>query len=111
MEQNLISFPRFPTLPERIQGLEKLAYNLWWSWHRAAREMFPALDVQAWRESANNPLRMLARLQEETLQAAARSTDFRERYDAGRDEFDAKLGTQTGWFTSEHGKSNPPMAY
>ena len=72
--------------------------------------MFPALDVQAWRESAHNPLRMLAMLPEETLQAAARNTDFLERYDAVMDEFDAEVGTQTGWFTSEHGKSNPPMA-
>ena len=111
MEQNLISFPRFPTLPERIQGLEKLAYNLWWSWHRAAREMFPALDVQAWRESGHNPLRMLAMLPEETLQAAARNSDFLERYDAVMDEFEAEVGTQTGWFTSEHGRGNTPLAY
>lgn len=111
MEENLNSFPRFPNLPERIRGLEKLAYNLWWSWHRAAREMFPALDVQAWRESAHNPLRMLAMLPEETLSAAARNTDFLERYDAVMDEFEAEVGTQTGWFTSEHGKGNAPLAY
>ena len=81
------------------------------SWHRAAREMFPALDVQAWRESGHNPLRMLAMLPEETLQAAARNSDFLERYDAVMDEFEAEVGTQTGWFTSEHGKGNAPLAY
>jgi starch phosphorylase len=111
MDQKLNFPPRFPNLPERIRGLEKLAYNLWWSWHRATREMFPALDVQAWRESAHNPLRMLAMLPDETLQAAARNPDFLERYDAVMDEFDAEVGSQTGWFTSEYGKSNPPVAY
>jgi len=111
MDQNLNSFPRFPNLPERIRGLEKLAYNLWWSWHRAAREMFPALDVQAWRESAHNPLRMLAMLPQETVQAAARNSDFLERYDAVMDEFEAEVGTQAGWFTIEHGKGHPPLAY
>jgi starch phosphorylase len=24
---------------------------LWWSWNRPARELFPAIDLQAWRES------------------------------------------------------------
>jgi len=27
------------------------------------------------------------------------------------DEFEAEVGTQTGWFTSEHGKGNAPLAY
>lgn len=73
--------------------------------------MFPALDQQAWRESAHNPLRMLAMISDESIQAVARESDFLERYDAVMDEFDAEVGTQTGWFTSEHGKSNPPLAY
>ena len=51
---------QFPNLPARIRGLARLSYNLWWSWQREARELFPALDQQAWRESDHNPLRMLA---------------------------------------------------
>jgi len=23
----------FPNLPQRLIGLDELAYNLWWSWH------------------------------------------------------------------------------
>ena len=39
MDQNHAGSPRFPNLPQRIRGLERLVYNLWWSWNRAAREM------------------------------------------------------------------------
>jgi starch phosphorylase len=34
----------FPHLPEPIGGLERLAYNLWWSWHPPAQELFHSSD-------------------------------------------------------------------
>ena len=102
---------QFPNLPERIRGLERLSYNLWWSWHRQAREMFPALDLQAWRESDHNPLRMLAILPQGTLDDAARDPEFLERYDAVMAEFDANIASQTGWFTVEYGTPRSPLAY
>src|SRR5580692_3183262 len=70
---------QFPNLPERIRGLERLSYNLWWSWHRQAREMFPALDLQAWRESDHNPLRMLAMLEQQSLDEAVSARLFLRR--------------------------------
>jgi glycogen phosphorylase len=102
---------RFSNLPERIRGLERLSYNLWWSWHRQARELFPALDLQAWRESDHNPLKMLALLPQETLDRAARDRDFLQNYDAVLAEFDADIASHTGWFTSEYGKVQAPLAY
>ena len=102
---------KFPNLPERIRGLERLSYNLWWSWHRQAREMFPALDLQAWRESDHNPLRMLAILPQQTLDDAARDPEFLERYDAVMAEFDANIASQTGWFTVRYGTPRSPLAY
>ena len=96
---------QFPNLPERIRGLERLSYNLWWSWHRQARDMFPSLDLQAWRESDHNPLRMLAMLPQQTLDEAARDPEFLERFDAVMAEFDANIASQTGWFTVEYGSA------
>ncbi|MFH2031216.1 MAG: DUF3417 domain-containing protein, partial [Bacteroidota bacterium] len=45
----------FPNLPERISGLGELAYNLWWSWHPAARMLFKSMDRQGWKDSIHNP--------------------------------------------------------
>ena len=102
---------QFPNLPARIRGLARLSYNVWWSWHREARELFPALDQQAWRESDHNPLRMLALVPQQTLDNAAKDSEFLERFDAVMAEFDANIASQTGWFTSEYGSPQAPLAY
>jgi len=51
---------QFLNLPERIRGLGGMAYNLWWSWHPAARMLFKMLTRLAWKESVHNPVRMLS---------------------------------------------------
>ncbi len=30
----------FPVMPARINRLYELAYNLWWSWHPEARDLY-----------------------------------------------------------------------
>lgn len=111
MDETANSPLRFPNLPERIRGIERLSYNLWWSWHRPALELFPAISLQAWRESEYNPLRMLALLPQELLDSVASDPEFLESYDAVMDEFDASLASHTGWFTAEHGAPRAPLAY
>ena len=96
MNQNSANSPRFPNLPQRIRGLERLVYNLWWSWNRAAREMFRALDLQAWLNSAHNPLRMLTMVSQETLEKAAKNPEFLERYDAVMAYFEAEVALTLG---------------
>ncbi|MBU1931968.1 DUF3417 domain-containing protein, partial [Patescibacteria group bacterium] len=61
----------FPNLPERISGLGELAYNLWWSWHPAARMLFKSMDRQGWKDSIHNPVRMLREIPREILEAMA----------------------------------------
>lgn len=73
--------------------------------------MFPSLDLQAWRESDHNPLRMLAILPQQTLDDAARDPEFLERFDTVMAEFDANIASQTGWFTVEYGSPRSPLAY
>jgi starch phosphorylase len=98
-------------LPSPIHGLGNLAYNLWWSWHPPARELFRSLDLQAWRESGHNPIRMLAILPPETLSSVAGDREFLARYDAVMAQFEAETATQTGWFTAEYGRVQAPLAY
>ena len=98
-------------LPGSIHGLGNLVYNLWWSWHPPARELFRSLDLQAWRESGHNPIRMLAILPSETLSSVATDREFLVRYDAVMAQFEAETATQTGWFTAEYGRVQAPLAY
>jgi len=103
---------RFPNLPERIRGLERLAYNLWWSWQPHARELFRSLDLAAWRAAEHNPLRMLTLLPQPVLEDAARDAVLVKKYDQLMAEFDANIASKTGWFTVEYGSSVvSPLAY
>ena len=46
-------------LPDRINRLDELAHDLWWSWTPDARSVFRRLDYPLWRQTAHNPVRML----------------------------------------------------
>jgi starch phosphorylase len=102
---------QFPNPPERIGGLGTLAYNLWWSWHPPAREVFRALDRQAWRESGHNPVRMLALLPADVLENAIQDQAFLAHYDAVTEEFEAETTSPGGWFADQHGQVAAPLAY
>jgi starch phosphorylase len=101
----------FAHVPKPIDGLGKLAYNLWWSWHSSARELFRVLNLQAWRESGHNPIRMFALLSPDVLQNASEDPEFLARYDAVMDQFEAEVESGVGWFASEYGRIPSPLAY
>ena len=101
----------FPILPERIRGLERLVYNLWWSWHPPAQELFRSLGLQAWHESQHNPIRMLALLPPEVLLSVAEDEESLARYDAVMAQFEAETTTQAEWFAAEYGRVQSPLAY
>jgi starch phosphorylase len=102
---------RFANLPERIDGLGRLAYNLWWSWHPPARELFRALDLQAWRESGHNPVRMLSLLSSDVVESAVQDAGFLAHYDAVMDQFEAETASSAGWFSAQVGQVAAPLAY
>jgi starch phosphorylase len=60
-----------PELPSRIGDLGVLAADLWWSWHLEAWSLFAELSPALWKESGENPVRLLLRLPQSTLAAAA----------------------------------------
>ena len=81
MEKINTGQPLFPHLPERLEGLEDLAENLWWSWNPGARMLFKALDRQAWKESGHNPDKMLRDFPSSLLEKAGSDKDYLRRYD------------------------------
>ncbi|MFC1912509.1 alpha-glucan family phosphorylase [Chloroflexota bacterium] len=69
-------------LPERISRLEELANNLWWSWHKQARQVFRALDYPLWKESGHNPVKQLSWISPERLAQASADPAFLAIYDS-----------------------------
>src|SRR2546427_4484779 len=91
-----------PPLPERINRLEELAVDLWWSWHPEAREVFRRLDYTLWRATAHNPVRMLWTIAPEKLQAAAEDPEFLRVYDRAVAALDDAGGARNTWWSRRY---------
>ena len=101
-----------PQLPERLAGLWDLAFNLWWSWHPAARELFKRLDRMAWKASRHNPVKLLKILPQATLEAAAADPEYLRHYDAALADFRQQTQAQVCWFTENVTAAEcAPIAY
>ena len=51
------------SLPRGFSDYTNLHYNLWWSWHPEAEELFSAIDQTLWAIAHHNPVKLLARSQ------------------------------------------------
>ena len=87
-----------PPLPPRISRLNELAYDLSWSWHPDAREVFRDLDYPLWRFTDHNPVLLLHLVEPERLAHAASDPDFLSLYDAAVAGLDSvRAGAGTWW--------------
>jgi starch phosphorylase len=104
--------PADAKLPERIDRLEELAKNLWWSWHPEARHLFRVLDYPLWRLSGHNPVKQLREMDMEKLEAAAADPAYLKLYDSVISAFDGAMSERNSWFASRHSGELPgPVAY
>ncbi len=76
-------YAALPPLPQRINRLDQLAVDLWWSWNADGRSVFRRLDYNLWRETAHNPVRMLWLVSRDKLEAASRRVPSRRWYNDG----------------------------
>lgn len=78
-------------LPPRLGRLGDLAYNLWWSWHPSARNLFRELDPHLWEATNQNPVLFLHRIAPDLLEHAAADPAYLGHYDNVIRQFDAEL--------------------
>ncbi|MBS1819920.1 MAG: alpha-glucan family phosphorylase [Acidobacteria bacterium] len=102
-------YETLPPLPERINKLDQLAVDLWWSWNAEGREVFRQLDYRLWRETAHNPVRMLWIIPREKLEAAAKDPVFVAKYDRALASLDDARSAHNTWWANRypnlHGRS------
>src|SRR4051812_3486583 len=86
-----------PSLSEELSGLQKIAYNLWWTWEPEAMDLFRRIDPDLWEKTGHNPVEVLGLLQ----QAALDNLRSDEGFMAHLGRVDAKLKeymTSRSWF-------------
>jgi starch phosphorylase len=97
-------------LPPALEGLRRLAYNLYWTWHPRAKVLFSRIDATAWTRY-RNPVAVIAGSVSwsELLDNPA----FMAEYQSVIREFDAYMADGADhWFQRNHAESlDGPIAY
>ena len=80
-----------PALPAPLARLPELGLNLLWSWNHSIRAVFRRLDYPIWKASGYNPVVMLGRVSQETLERAAADPRYLALYRRACELHDAYL--------------------
>jgi starch phosphorylase len=80
-----------PALPPAISRLSELAYNLVWSWEHSIRATFRRLDPVLWKDCNHNPVLLLGRVSQETLNKAANDPRYLAQYRRACERYDHYL--------------------
>ena len=84
-----------PALPPALHRLPEIGMNLLWSWDHNVRALFRRLDPAIWKESNHNPVVMLGRVPQQTLERAANDPRFLVLYRRACETLDAYLETHS----------------
>jgi starch phosphorylase len=92
----------FTPIPERIARLRELAYNLWWSWHPEAQELYRQIDPALWELVYHNPVSFLREVRERSLDNAAANPLYLQQFDAVMAKLDAYVNAKETWYTRNY---------
>jgi starch phosphorylase len=91
------TFAVLPHLPERLQPLHKLAYNMWWCWNHEAVALFRRLDVEAWEALDHSPVKLLGALDPARVEQLLHDDGFLAHMDRVEEAFDNYMSADT-WY-------------
>ncbi len=80
-----------PAIPAPLSRMSELAYNILWSWEPSIRTLFRRLDPALWKESGYNPVVMLGRISQETLEHAAADPRYLAHYAQACQRYDGHM--------------------
>jgi glycogen phosphorylase len=64
----LRTFTVLPNLPPALQGLQDLAYNLWWCWNHDAISLLRRIDEKKFDQAEHSPVKLLASVGQDRLE-------------------------------------------
>ena len=109
-----LSIPTLPypdhRLPPRLEGLVRIAYNLYWSWHPEVRALFARIDREIWA-GFRSPVAVLRGSRDWT--SLLDDPDFMVQYQSVIEQFDAYMANgREHWFARHHSQAlDGPVAY
>lgn len=86
-----------PSLPEKLQPLNDIAYNMWWTWHPDAINLLRRMDRDMWDKYYHNPVKVLGSVSQERLHELETDEGFLTHLDRVKLELDDYMKGGT-WF-------------
>jgi starch phosphorylase len=97
-----------PSLPDRLQ---RLAYNLWWTWNPQAQEIFRELSPLVWERSSHSAIEVLREISNQELAARLHDPDFGRKVFSAIEEFESYLHEENTWAAALFPQFRDPVAY
>ena len=94
--------PTASSLPKRIERLNDLAYNLWWSWNPEAINVFSKIHPVLWDSVSHNPVAFLQQVSRTLLNRVANDKQYLDLYDRVVNNFDSYMGEKETWFVKNY---------
>ncbi len=106
-----------PALPDRLNPLMEIAFNLRWTWDHDTIELFRRIDKKLWEEVEHNPVRLLGEVDQSRLEELADDEGFHVHLNRilgelhqhlNRDAWSAEMGADcdgctVAYFSAEFG--------
>lgn len=92
-----------PTIiPERLNKLNEIANNLWWTWNCEVVDMFKSIDTLLWEKTGANPVAFLGNVGNKKLNQMLTNPEFLSGYDRVVEKFDNYMNSTDTWFNKTH---------
>jgi phosphorylase/glycogen(starch) synthase len=96
-------------IPEKLQALEELSKNLWWSWNFDAIDLFKSIDPNLWAQSEENPIVFFDMISLDRFLKLEKDKNFLKNLDDVYSRFNEymqnpmKQGPKVAYFSMEFG--------
>ncbi len=105
------TFNVVPLLPEKLEPLREIAFNLYWTWNQNAIELFRRIDRNIWEDTNHNPIVLLGSVSQERLVELENDSGFVSHMNRVYVQLNVYLEEDT-WFQNNYsGEEVPYIAY
>ncbi len=109
MGRPIRTFTVLPHLPQRLQALQKLAYNLWWCWNHEAVALFRRIDADAFEAVEHSPVKLLGAIDQSRLEQLLHDDGFLAHLDRVELGFHEYMSAPT-WYQETYGPPSRALA-
>ncbi|HEX3313283.1 MAG TPA: alpha-glucan family phosphorylase [Gemmataceae bacterium] len=103
--RSLRTFTVLPHLPGRLQGLQRVAYNMCWCWNHEAVALFRRIDDTLFDKLDNSPIKLISTVGQERLDQLLRDDGFLAHLDRVVSAQDKYMNQKT-WFQETYGRDS-----